>query len=158
MKGSASRKVTPPDALSTAWHHNNAAASNHVHSSLLHSASAVKLNYTHIMAETNADYQFTNSDIWVLDSRMTAFAADLKTSNWASVDEAPNLQVLKLNHLFIDDEANEGKFRDVSGIEKHMNWIFLHPDARDVWDHIYSHLLDMPETRVGAGLRNLRLS
>ena len=104
------------------------------------------------MAETNADYQFTNSDIWVLDSRMTAFAADLKTSNWASVDEAPDLQVLKLNHLFIDDEANEGKFRDVSGIEKHMNWIFLRPDARDVWDHIYSHLLDTPETRVGGGL------
>ena len=67
---------------------------NHVHSSLLHSASAVKLtvNYTHIMAETNADYQFTESDIWVIDSRMTAFAADLKTSNWASVDEAPDLQ------------------------------------------------------------------
>ena len=89
--------------------HNNAAVSNHVHSSLLHSASAVKLtaNYTHIMAETNADYQFMKSDIWVMDSRMTAFAADLKTSNWASVDEAPDLQVLKLNHLFFDDEADE---------------------------------------------------
>ena len=104
------------------------------------------------MAETNTDYQFTNSDIWVLDSRMTAFAADLKTSNWASVDEAPDLQVLKLNHLFVDDEATEKKFRDASGKEKHMNWIFLRPDARDVWDHIYSHLLDKPETRVGGGL------
>ena len=101
------------------------------------------------MAETNADYQFTNSDIWVLDSRMTAFAADLKTSNWASVDEAPDLQVLKLNHLFFDDLVDEMNFRDASGKEKHMNWIFLRPDARDVWDHIYSRLLDKPETRVG---------
>ena len=126
--------------------------SNHVHSSLLHSASAVKLNYTHIMAETNADYQFTNSDIWVIDSRMTAFAADLKTSNWASVDEAPDLQVLKLNHLFFDDKATEKKFRDASGKEKHVNWIFLRPDARDVWDHIYSRLLDKPETRQGGGM------
>ena len=33
-----------------------------------------------------------------------------------------------------------------------MNWIFLRPDARDVWDHIYSRLLDKPETRVGGGL------
>ena len=130
---------------------NNAAVSNHVHSSLLHSASAVKLNYTHIMAETNADYQFTQSDIWVMDSRMTAFAADLKTSNWASVDEAPDLLVLKLNHLFFDDEADENTLRDASGKEKHVNWIFLRPDARDVWDHIYSRLLDKPETRVGGG-------
>ena len=126
--------------------------SNHVHSSLLHSASAAELNYTHIMAETNADYQFTKSDIWVIDSRMTAFAADLKTSNWASVDEAPDLQVLKLNHRFIDDEADERYLRDASGKEKHMNWIFLRPDARDVWDHIYSRLLDKPETRVGGGV------
>ena len=128
--------------------------SNHVHSSLLHSASAVKLtvNYTHIMAETNADYQFMNSDIWVMDSRMTAFAADLKTSNWVSVDEAPDLQVLKLNHLFFDDLADKNVLRDASGKEKHVNWIFLRPDARDVWDHIYSRLLDKPETRVGGGL------
>ena len=103
------------------------------------------------MAETNADYQFTKSDIWVIDSRMTAFAADLKTSNWASVDEATDLQVLKLNHLFVDDEAVEHEFRDASGKEKHMNWIFLRPDARDVWDHIYSRLLNKPKTRVGGG-------
>ena len=98
--------------------HNNAVVSNHVHS-----ASAVKLtvNYMHIMAETNADYQFMKNDIWVMDSRMTAFAADLKTSNWASVDEAPDLQVLRLNHLFIDDEADEHKLRKVSGKEKHSS-------------------------------------
>ena len=104
-----------PDALIEVIHnHNNAAAavSNHVHSSLLHSASA----------------------------------------NWASVDEAPDLQVLKLNHLFFDDEANEFQFRYASGKEKHMNWIFLRPDARDVWDHIYSRLLDKPETREGGGM------
>ena len=106
------------------------------------------------MAETNADYQFTNSDIWVLDSRMTAFAADLKTSNWASVDEAPDLQVLKLNHLFIDDEADEQDLRDASGKEKHVNWIFLRPDARDVWDHIYSRLLTKPDPRVGGGSKS----
>ena len=106
------------------------------------------------MAETNADYQFTNSDIWVLDSRMTAFAADLKTSNWASVDEAPDLQVLKLNHLFIDDEADEQYLRDASGKEKHVNWIFLRPDARDVWDHIYSRLLTKPDPRVGGGSKS----
>ena len=106
------------------------------------------------MAETNADYQFTKSDIWVLDSRMTAFAADLKTSNWASVDEAPDLQVLKLNHLFFDDEADEHELRKASGKEKHVNWIFLRPDARDVWDHIYSRLLTKPDPRVGGGSKS----
>ena len=83
---------------------------------------------------------------------MTAFAAYLKTSNSASVDEAPDLQVLKLNHLFVDDEVGEHEFRKASGKEKHMNWIFLRPDAGDVWDHIYSRLLDKPETRVAGGL------
>ena len=76
----------------------------------------------------------------------------MKTSNWASVDEAPDLQVLKLNHRFIDDEADEHELRKVNGKEKHVNWIFLRPDARDVWDHIYSRLLDKPETRVGGGV------